>query len=62
MGTLVRPDIGDSARALLVCLADVAGRIPPDAPVQVLSADQERALMAWDAEAYRRALETGGTP
>jgi rhamnose utilization protein RhaD (predicted bifunctional aldolase and dehydrogenase) len=38
------------------CLADVAARIPEDAPVRTLTADQEQELMNWEAETYRQSL------
>jgi rhamnose utilization protein RhaD (predicted bifunctional aldolase and dehydrogenase) len=40
------------------CLADVTGRISENAELRVLSAAEERELVNWEAEKYRRALNT----
>lgn len=45
-----------SADAMARCLADVAARIPEDAPVRVLTGVEERELMNWEAETYRQSL------
>ena len=37
-------------------LADVTGRIAPDAPLRFLTVEQEQELVTWDAEIYRRSL------
>ena len=58
-GAVMRADIQPGAEAMLVCLALVAERIPADARISYLPADEERALLDWDAEKYRKALSTG---
>ena len=55
-GAIVRSDIVPGAEAMLVCLALVAERLPTDARISYLPADEERALLDWDAEKYRKAL------
>lgn len=45
-----------NADAMARCLADVAARIPEDAPVRVLTGAEERELMNWEAETYRQSL------
>jgi rhamnose utilization protein RhaD (predicted bifunctional aldolase and dehydrogenase) len=61
-GAVMRSDIQPGAEAMLVCLALVAERIPADARISYLPADEERALLDWDAEKYRKALATGRCP
>lgn len=56
-GVLVRADAGPPARAMLRCLADVASRIPEDAPLVTLTEADESALLGWEAEAYRQTLQ-----
>ena len=55
-GAVMRSDIQPGAEAMLVCLALVAERIPADARISYLPADEEAALLDWDAEKYRKAL------
>ena len=55
-GTIMRLDIQPGAEAMLICLALVAERLPTDARISYLPADEERALLDWDAEKYRKAL------
>lgn len=55
-GAIVRTDIQPGAEAMLVCLALVAERLPADARISYLPADEERGLLDWDAEKYRKAL------
>ncbi len=43
----------------LVCYADVLGRIPPTACLNVLSDAQIRALIGWEAEEHRQRLAEG---
>ncbi|HEY1780147.1 MAG TPA: class II aldolase/adducin family protein [Roseiarcus sp.] len=45
-----------NAHAMARCLADVAARIPEDAPTIVLTAAEERELMNWEAETYRQSI------
>lgn len=56
VGALMRSDIQLGAEAMLICLALVAERLPADARISYLPADEERALLDWDAEKYRKAL------
>jgi rhamnose utilization protein RhaD (predicted bifunctional aldolase and dehydrogenase) len=58
-GAIVRSDIVPGAEAMLVCLALVAERLPADARLSYLPEDEERALLDWDAEKYRKALSAG---
>jgi len=53
-GAIVRADILPAAEAMLQCLALVVERIPPQARVSYLPAEEEQALLDWDAERYRR--------
>jgi rhamnose utilization protein RhaD (predicted bifunctional aldolase and dehydrogenase) len=58
-GAIVRSDIVPGAEAMLVCLALVTERLPIDAHISYLPEDEERALLDWDAEKYRKALSAG---
>jgi rhamnose utilization protein RhaD (predicted bifunctional aldolase and dehydrogenase) len=55
-GAVMHSDIQPGAEAMLICLALVAERLPADAHISYLPADEERALLDWDAEKYRKAL------
>ncbi|HJT13179.1 MAG TPA: class II aldolase/adducin family protein [Dongiaceae bacterium] len=55
-GAIMRSDIQPGAEAMLICLALVAERLPADARISYLPAEEERALLDWDAEKYRKAL------
>jgi rhamnose utilization protein RhaD (predicted bifunctional aldolase and dehydrogenase) len=55
-GAVMRSDIQPGAEAMLICLALVAERLPADVHISYLPADEERALLDWDAEKYRKAL------
>jgi rhamnose utilization protein RhaD (predicted bifunctional aldolase and dehydrogenase) len=55
-GAITRSDIQPGAEAMLICLALVAERLPADARISYLPADEEGALLDWDAERYRKAL------
>ncbi|WP_119304861.1 class II aldolase/adducin family protein [Dongia deserti] len=55
-GAIVRADIQPGAEAMLICLALVAERLPADAVISYLPAEEEQALLNWDAEKYRKAL------
>lgn len=57
-GAIVRSDIVPGAEAMLVCLALVAERLPIDVRISYLPEEEERALLDWDAEKYRKALST----
>ncbi|WP_131196554.1 class II aldolase/adducin family protein [Lichenihabitans psoromatis] len=56
-GVLFRTDATPAMRALGGCLADVMSRLPADAPLAYLTHDDEAALLGWDAEKYRQALD-----
>lgn len=56
-GVLVRQDLTPGALAMLDCLGLVLARLDPGAPINYLSADDEAALLGWDAETYRQALD-----
>ncbi|MEX4005864.1 class II aldolase/adducin family protein [Neoaquamicrobium sediminum] len=56
IGVLMREDATASADAMARCLADVATRIPPGAPLRVLTAEEHLQLTDWDAEKYRQEL------
>jgi rhamnose utilization protein RhaD (predicted bifunctional aldolase and dehydrogenase) len=55
-GAVIRADAGPGAEAMLTCLALVIGRLPLDAEIKYLSAQDERALLNWDAERYRQQM------
>lgn len=57
VGVLAREDLTKGALAMLDCLGLVLARIDPSAPVNYLSAEDEAALLGWDAETYRQALD-----
>lgn len=57
LGVLVRDTLTASGEALVGCLSDVAARIPPDAPLKPLTADEIYALTHWEAESYRQSLD-----
>ncbi|WP_050424459.1 class II aldolase/adducin family protein [Bradyrhizobium tropiciagri] len=56
VGSLIREDASDGAEAMLSCLALVTCRLPLTAQVNYLTAENEHALLNWDAERYRRQL------
>jgi rhamnose utilization protein RhaD (predicted bifunctional aldolase and dehydrogenase) len=56
-GALVRTGASAGVEPLGGCLADVTGRLNPDAPIRVLTAEDEDALVNWDAEKYRQTLD-----
>ena len=41
---------------MLRCLVDVLARVPPGAGLRRLTAAEVGELVAWDAEAYRKAM------
>lgn len=55
-GVLMRADVPPNGDAMARCLADVTARIPTDAPVRVLTAEEHLQLTDWDAEKYRQEL------
>jgi rhamnose utilization protein RhaD (predicted bifunctional aldolase and dehydrogenase) len=56
IGSVIRRDASAGAEAMLTCLALVTCRLPPDARIKYLTAENERALLNWDAERYRQQL------
>jgi rhamnose utilization protein RhaD (predicted bifunctional aldolase and dehydrogenase) len=61
MGVLIHENALPGADELARALAEVTARIDPAAPVEVLTPEQERELISWDAELYRQkvARESG---
>jgi len=59
VGALIRSDASGGAEALTRCLGDVLSRLREGAAVIHLSAAQDRELIDWDAEKYRKALNAG---
>jgi rhamnose utilization protein RhaD (predicted bifunctional aldolase and dehydrogenase) len=55
-GSLIREDASDGAEAMLSCLALVTCRLPLAARIVYLTAENEHALLNWDAERYRQQL------
>lgn len=55
-GVLMRSDATPGADAMARCLADVLARIPKNAAVRVLTAEEHLQLTDWDAEKYRQNL------
>ena len=55
-GALIRSEASAGSKALARCFGDVLLRFPPDARPVYLTADQCAALLDWDAEKYRLAL------
>jgi rhamnose utilization protein RhaD (predicted bifunctional aldolase and dehydrogenase) len=55
-GAIMRKDASAGAEAMLSCLALVTSRLSPTAAITYLTADNERALLNWDAERYRQQL------
>ena len=59
-GVLVADDISPGAEEMLRCLARVALRIAPDWPVETLGPEDIAALVDWEAEHFRRAVQHPG--
>lgn len=55
-GVLIHRSAIPGADGMARCLADVLARVPADAPLRVLTADEEHELTDWDAEKYRQQL------
>lgn len=55
-GVLMRGNANPGMQAMAQCLADVLARIPPTAPVRVLTPQEHLQLTDWDAEKYRQEL------
>lgn len=58
VGCLVRRDLPAGAEEITRCLGLVAERLPEAVPVRYLAPAEEAALLDWDAERYRKALQT----
>lgn len=56
LGVLMRQGANAGAQAMARCLADVAARIPPNAPLRFFSDRENGELLNWDAEKYRQTL------
>ncbi|MGH6929657.1 MAG: hypothetical protein ACREEV_15170, partial [Dongiaceae bacterium] len=56
VGTVLRTDLPPGAEPLLRCLGLVAARLPDGAAIAYIPAEEELALMNWDAEHYRKSL------
>lgn len=56
-GALVAQSASAGAWALAQCLGDVLSRVPEDARLSCLSAEENAALLTWDAEKYRQTLD-----
>ena len=58
VGTLLHESVSESGEELARCLAHVASRIAEDTPLRYLTPEQDYELLNWDAEKYRKQLET----
>jgi rhamnose utilization protein RhaD (predicted bifunctional aldolase and dehydrogenase) len=58
-GILMHESATPGAHALARCLADVTARIDPQHRLRFLTPEEEHALVNWDAEKYRQALDRG---
>jgi rhamnose utilization protein RhaD (predicted bifunctional aldolase and dehydrogenase) len=56
LGVVLRRSTSKNAEAMARCLADVAARVPEEAPIRVLIGAEEEELMNWEAEAYRQSV------
>jgi rhamnose utilization protein RhaD (predicted bifunctional aldolase and dehydrogenase) len=56
LGVVLHHSASKNAHAMARCLADVAARIPEDAPIRVLTGVEEQELMNWEAETYRQSV------
>ncbi len=57
-GALLHERVSDSGEELARCLAHVASRIDGDTPLRYLTPDQDDELLNWDAEKYRKQLDS----
>ena len=57
LGALIRSDASEGTLALARCLGDVLARVPEGAKLRYLTRVEEAALLNWDAEKYRQALD-----
>ncbi|MGC2785963.1 MAG: class II aldolase/adducin family protein [Roseiarcus sp.] len=56
LGVVLHRSTSKNAEAMARCLADVAARIPDEAPIRVLTSAEEQELMNWEAETYRQSI------
>jgi rhamnose utilization protein RhaD (predicted bifunctional aldolase and dehydrogenase) len=56
LGVVLHRLISKNAEAMVRCLADVAARIPDEAPIRALTGPEEQELMNWEAETYRQSV------
>jgi rhamnose utilization protein RhaD (predicted bifunctional aldolase and dehydrogenase) len=56
LGVVLHRSTSKNAEAMARCLADVAARIPVEAPIRVLAGAEEEDLMNWEAETYRQSI------
>jgi rhamnose utilization protein RhaD (predicted bifunctional aldolase and dehydrogenase) len=56
LGVVLHHSASKNAHAMARCLADVAARIPEEAPIRALTSVEEQALMNWEAETYRQSI------
>jgi rhamnose utilization protein RhaD (predicted bifunctional aldolase and dehydrogenase) len=56
LGVVLHRSTSKNAEAMARCLADIAARIPDEAPVRALTNAEEQELMNWEAEAYRQSI------
>jgi rhamnose utilization protein RhaD (predicted bifunctional aldolase and dehydrogenase) len=57
LGAVLYRSTSKNGEAMARCLADVAARIPEEAPIRVLTSADEHELMNWEAETYRQSVE-----
>ncbi|MBX2823761.1 MAG: class II aldolase/adducin family protein [Gammaproteobacteria bacterium] len=55
-GVVMRADATAGQQAMAQCLSDVCRRVPENSLIHYLSDDDNAALLNWDAEKYRQAL------
>lgn len=58
-GVLLPETRSAGTEALARCLSDVLRRVPPGVPLRYLTLEENAALLNWDAEKYRQALNAG---
>ena len=56
IGSVIHKNASNGAEAMLTCLALVTSRLPLNAEITYLTAENEQALLNWDAERYRQQL------
>lgn len=56
-GVLIHADASPGVEPLAQCLSLVTARVPPDATLTYLTAEQEAELLGWEASRYRRSLD-----